>query len=334
MRSKLRRAWTRITSDIIPDMLSQIRLGRYQYKLWQPTGRARAPEKDQSVVVPFDYAIQRSDRGAIAVVCHLFHTEGSDRILRLLCEAGLKAVLYLSTDTEAKAQILRRLFSAWTGGRVEVRVVENRGRDIASKLIAFADIYDRHDLILFLHSKKSPHFPFGDAWRDHLVRCLVGSPAIVASIMEIFERCPQIGMIVPQHFQELRKRNLIAWGGNFRQARRLAWRMDIDLSPTGYLDMPSGSMFWARPKALRPLLGLGFGFKDFPPEPCQVDGTLAHCIERLFLFSCERAGYGWLKVTDRSSEDPAAVTIHGPSDIASFVARHDFHLLGPDGGHA
>jgi len=140
-------------------------------------------------------------------------------------------------------------------------------------------------------------------------------------------------MIVPQHLRELRDSKLIAWGGNFRQARRLGWRMEIDLSPTGYLDMPSGSMFWARPGALRPLIGLGLEFGDFPPEPCEVDGTIAHCLERLFLFSCEKAGYHWVKVSDRRDGDPTAIEIHEASDISSFLARYDFRLLGPQGGH-
>ena len=204
-RSKLRRVYTRIRSDIIPGMLKGIRLGSFQYKLWQPTGRMRPAQEDRSMAVPFDYAIEnRTSEPAIAIVCHLFHVDLSDWLMQLLRDSELKADLYISTDTEPKAETIRRLFSAWTGGKTEVRIVENRGRDIAPKLVSFIDIYDRYDLLLFLHSKKSAHFAFGDAWRDHLVHCLVGSPAIVGSILEIFDRCPEVGMIAPQHFPELR----------------------------------------------------------------------------------------------------------------------------------
>ena len=50
-------------------------------------------------------------------------------------------------------------------------------------------------------------------------------------------------------------------------------------------------MSWARSAALRPLLDLGLTFDDFPDEKSQTNGTMAHAIERLFLFVCERAGF-------------------------------------------
>jgi lipopolysaccharide biosynthesis protein len=57
--------------------------------------------------------------------------------------------------------------------------------------------------------------------------------------------------------------------------------MGFDLSRVTSLDFPSGSMFWARPDALRPILDLGLTLDEFPEEAGQVDGTVAHAIERL-----------------------------------------------------
>jgi hypothetical protein len=53
-------------------------------------------------------------------------------------------------------------------------------------------------------------------------------------------------------------------------------------------------MFWCRPQALKPLLDLELDLDEFERENGQMDGTLAHAIERLFLFTVEKAGYFWL----------------------------------------
>lgn len=54
---------------------------------------------------------------------------------------------------------------------------------------------------------------------------------------------------------------------------------------------PAGSMFWFKPPALTPLLGLNLGDDDFSPENDEVDGTLAHVVERLFTVAAEKSGY-------------------------------------------
>ena len=68
----------------------------------------------------------------------------------------------------------------------------------------------------------------------------------------------------------------------------------ITITPDSALDFPVGSMFWARSAALRPLLDLELSFEDFPAEVGQTDGTLAHAIERLYFYACEKSGLRWV----------------------------------------
>src|SRR5262249_38116221 len=158
-----RRAYTRLVSDTVPEALARIRLGKFQYKMRQPQGRDRPIHANFSLVVPFGYSIQ-SNKNRRAVVCHLFHSNLAGWLLHTLQQSALSADLYLSTDSAEKAEVIRGVLSQWNGGAVEIRVVANRGRDIAPKLITFADVYERYDLLLFLHSKRSSHYNFGDDW--------------------------------------------------------------------------------------------------------------------------------------------------------------------------
>ena len=79
------------------------------------------------------------------------------------------------------------------------------------------------------------------------------------------------------------------------RATSSSWGLQIP--PNEAIDFPVGSMFWARSAALQPLLDLRLGFEDFEDtNPQQRDGTLAHAIERSFLFSCCKAGYYWGRI--------------------------------------
>jgi GT2 family glycosyltransferase len=289
----------------------------------EPGFVGRPEEEDASVAVPFGYPpAVLAEPPRIAAVCHMFHPEVAEEALAHLRNIPFPADVFVSTDTEEKRAALAAVFAPWEQGSVEVRVLPNRGRDIAPKLVGFRDAHDRYDRVLHLHSKRSKHADFLSPWRTYLYETLLGSPAVVRSVFEAFERLPRLGMVAPQHFEPVRR--WLDWSGNFGAARALAARMGIDLRPDAALDFPSGSMFWARTAALRPLLDLRLSFDEFPEEAGQVDGTPAHAIERLYFHVCERAGHTWMKVADPALlfDTRAVVRIGSPDDLARFVVEH------------
>ncbi len=54
-------------------------------------------------------------------------------------------------------------------------------------------------------------------------------------------------------------------------------------------------MFWARPRALKPLFDAQWKYEDFPPESGQNDGTVAHVIERSIVTIAKSEGYGFIE---------------------------------------
>ncbi|MHB1207362.1 MAG: rhamnan synthesis F family protein, partial [Rhodospirillaceae bacterium] len=292
-----------------------------------PKEVARAPEADHSVAVPFGYPAETGEP-RLAVICHIFYENIALEIQRYLRHIPFAFDVYVSTDTDAKQAVLREAFARWDRGKVEIRVAPNRGRDVAPKLILFRDVYPNYDYVLHIHSKSSKHAGVLATWRGYIFETLMGSPAIVGSIFDTFRRRPDVGMIGAQHFEAMR--HWINWGDDFRLAAPLAARMGFTLSPDSVLDFPSGSMFWARTSALKPLLELGLAFEDFDTEKGQIDATIAHAIERLYFHVCEHAGFRWLKVASPGllANTPAIISVNVPEDLDRFIADHGLTLSG------
>ncbi len=273
----------------------------HTYELTLPDGvvpsRRPVNDVDFALEVPFAFDPGPISKEPIAAVIHVFYPESLPAILTRLANIPGPVDLFLSTDSDAKKLEIETQIASWRKGSAEIRIFPNRGRDVAAKIVGFSDVYARYELFLHLHTKKSPH---GGAplarWGDYLLDNLLGSPEIVRSILCLFED-PRLGVVFPQHLFEIR--GIINWGYNYDQARALMRRIGLPLDKNKVLEFPSGSMFWGRSAAIRPLLDVGLGFQDFPEEGAHVDGTLAHAVERCVLFIVESAGYEWLKVVQR-----------------------------------
>lgn len=219
----------------------------------------------------------------IGVMAHMFHAPLFDAVKLKLRNIPHRTDLHLTTCSAQNAADLTSTFSDWNG-TIAIHVVRNRGRDIAPKLIDLRSAHARHDLVLHLHTKLDPD------WREHIFTHLLET-ANVSRIIKAFEQSPRLGMISGEHHPKIKP--WIGWGSNRPTAVNVLPRMGINHKHIAGLDFPSGSMFWARPAAIRPLLDLDLSADEFPPEPIGPDGTLAHTIERLFYIACEAAGYGW-----------------------------------------
>src|SRR5690606_26254529 len=161
----------------------------------------------------------------------------------------------------------------------DVRVVPNIGRDIAPMVVEFGQDLLRHDLMLHVHTKRSPHNGAKADWRRQLLGGLIGTRGVVVEVLDLFASNNHVGMLFPEYHHSLRGQ--ISWGTNFPVCAALAERLGVPVAAEQLTLFPAGSMFWARTATLQKLLGAGLTYSDFPEEAGQVDGTLAHAVERL-----------------------------------------------------
>lgn len=285
-----------------------------------------APENDYAIVIPFvNSDSSKPSITRVAVVVHIFYDELASDIARRLNNIPCAADVFISTTSEAKRESIAKQFSFYKNGAVEIRIFENRGRDIAPKLIGFADVYARYEFFLHLHSKKTLHA--GDRfahWRDYLYDSLLPSKEGVASILELLAD-PKIGIVFSEHLPEMRP--LLNWGWNFESASQLLASKKISLFQDMTLEFPSGSMFWGRCAALKPLLDLNLQFSDFEQEAGQYDGTLGHAIERSFLYLAEAQGFSWVKVSASQSGHALSNLVTVQSGAAAQLVADRFSPL-------
>ena len=175
-------------------------------------------------------------------------------------------------------------------------VASNRGRDVSALLIDCADVIDSdaHDLVVKVHSKRSPQDapPIAELFKRHLFENLLASPAHTANLLRLFLRHSSLGMVFPPIYHVGYPTLGHAWFGNEEAAAELVDRLGITVPFDDTTPLSAyGSMFVARPQTLRALTSAGFTHEDFPDDEEYADGALTHVLERLVSYVVLSSGH-------------------------------------------
>lgn len=263
--------------------------GRWTKRLIAPDARERRhPASRQAATM------------SVLVHGHFHYPELLPEFLDLLAGNSAPVTLVLTTTSGPAAEELARLAREHSAGvGAEVFVVANRGRNLSALLSGpVATLLRQHDLVLHVHSKRSPHVDqeYGQRWRRHLWTHLVGDAYPLADrVIEEFAQTPRLGLVAPED------RYLNDWDKNAEFVDEWLTRLGTPMTVPMHFDFPLGAMFWARTAALAPLLDAGLDQGDFPAEPLPMDGTSLHALERLIALVVQDAGYEFAKTLLPSS---------------------------------
>ncbi len=238
---------------------------------------------------------QLSKKTMIAVQAHVYYTDLLDDIIERINQIRFPYDLYISTDTpQKKAEIQRMLAGRTNAKAVKVRVFPNKGRDVAPFILQLQPVIHQYEYFCHIHSKKSLQGDIGTIWRHYLYENLLGSTGIIDEILYAFETQKKLGLIFPQNLDLLATH--LDWGCNRKIAQDLVNRMKmkIDLPDSESLKFIAGNMLWGRVKAVSQLFDCHLQPEDFPEELGQLDGTIMHAIERLWLILAKENGYDYL----------------------------------------
>jgi lipopolysaccharide biosynthesis protein len=209
-----------------------------------------------------------------AVIAHAFYPE----LLGEMLDAadGLRQAPWFVTTRCDDAAIDRcRDELERRGIEYQLRPVVNRGRDVWPFILVVPEVaalgFSR---FVKVHTKRSPHRIDGGHWR----RQLLNDVFLVDRSEDSGIFGHGAGMIIPRrHALDV----LANVGSNMDAMRSLMGQIRNPLEIPVGTRFAAGSMFIGDPQAFAEVIdALGLWSDDFPSEQGQVDGTLAHALER------------------------------------------------------
>ena len=229
----------------------------------------------------------QENSGTLAIVIHAFYEDVFAEIIERMHDIkGVPFKLFVTTPHAQRESIDAALKAS--GFAYHLLPVNNHGRDVLPFLkIAEHVVEEGYAYLLKVHTKKSNHRKDGDIWRQDLYDKLLNENSMHKAL-ESFNKDPKLGLIGPSgHIVSMN----FYWGSNARAVESLAYRLGQTAEEIKPLAFVAGTMFFARTDVFSPLLNLAIDDADFETEAGQIDGTLAHAIERAIKISCKSKSY-------------------------------------------
>ena len=234
----------------------------------------------------------------IAVQVHVYYEDLINEIINVTNNIPIQYDLYISTTSMTKANNIEEYIKNKSLARnYEIKIYENKGRDVFPFLLQLKEKYKKYKYVCHLHTKKTTFMSFGDEWRQYLYNNLLGNKAIISEILTDFENNDKIGFIFPEAFHKV----IIQYGIELTEKDK--YYMDFLLKKLyknsyrigSQLEFPEGDMFWAKIDSIYQIFTLNLS-NDIPQENKQVDGTIMHGIERIWLYLVKLNGYSYKKI--------------------------------------
>ncbi|MEL6858023.1 MAG: rhamnan synthesis F family protein [Pseudomonadota bacterium] len=213
---------------------------------------------------------------AIAVVIHAYYSDILEEILQALQTSTPEIRLFVTSPRHQATEVSTALSNS--SFAFQQFVAENRGRDIAPFVDLLPHLKAQDvDIFLKIHTKGSHHLENGSSWRKHLFEALLENDRMQKALAT-FRGDRSIGILAPdEHILKLDD----YVGSNKTILADLVKRLNLEQTVMKESKFVAGTMFYGRLSVFQILIDAGISANDFDPERGQIDGTLAHAIERV-----------------------------------------------------
>jgi lipopolysaccharide biosynthesis protein len=212
-----------------------------------------------------------------AIILHLYYVDLWEEIYEHLKNFKEPVDLYININNNASISEIEKIRKDYPSANLYS--YENRGRDILPFLHTLEIVLKlQYKYICKIHSKKSLHLDDGGKWRDQLIKNIIGTTEQIKKSKNYLDN--GAGVVVA-------KNNSFSYqdwvGSNEAYVNKLAEKANIIISEDFLF--PAGSMFWFNPLIFKNL-NKYIQSNEFRLEEGQLDGTIAHAVERIVGLLC------------------------------------------------
>ena len=248
--------------------------------------------------LPSNYNLLKDNNSKkIGLFFHIYFEDLIEECFNYVSNMPEYVDIFITTDKENKKIKIENKFSELKN-KVDIKIIENRGRDVSAFLVPNREEILKYDRACFAHDKKTKQLHpelKGEEFKYKCLENILGNKNFVNNIINLFIENPRLGLLSPPapNHAEFYGNLGREWGENyditveFLKDLKIEINVDKGKAPIA----PYGTMFWFRPKAMKKLLEKTWKYEDFPKEPNKIDGTILHAIERAYPFVVQEAGF-------------------------------------------
>lgn len=242
----------------------------------------------------------------IALILFVYYDDLVDYCVKYAKSMPKGSSIFVVSAKQSLLDIYKSKFSS--DYKLECRLMENQGRDVAAYLVTTSDVYKKFDYVCCMHDKKTKQLCNRLTGEDFSYYCWennLASSEFVYNVVKTFEQNKQLGMLVPPviNFADFYPHLGHELTVNKKVMQEVYSKLNLTIPFDEHPVAPYGTMFWVRGKAFQSIFNYKWKYSDFPLEPLPVDGTILHALERIYPMTVQEDGFyvGWLASDEFSS---------------------------------
>ena len=230
----------------------------------------------------------------IAIQVHLFYEDLIEDIINKLNHIPVKYDLFITITSQQIYNNIKNYIKKYSKANYfEILIVENKGRDILPFFNQIKTKFRLYKYLCHIHTKKSKHSKendLGAIWRNYLLNNLLGDVSIISEILYDFENNKKLGFIFPETFYLILEYFYILTNEIKNWMNFIASKLFPNYKIGKLLNFPAGNMFWAKIEAIYQIFVIDIN-EYFPNENGQLNDTIMHGIERIWLYLVKFNGF-------------------------------------------